>query len=156
MGGGILDSPETPAPRGPSLGTRLARTLKRLLLFGLLALVGATALYLWAATSFTYASGERAGYVQKLSKKGWVCKTWEGELAMASLPGTLPEVFAFSLRDDEVAAEINALLGKRVTLRYEQHPGLPSCFGETSHWVTDVSEASLHRPVSETVRSLAF
>jgi hypothetical protein len=118
--------------------SRVWRALKRLVLFGLLAAVGATALYLWAAATFTYSSGERAGYVQKFSKKGWICKTWEGELAMASLPGALPELFTFSLRDDAVAAEINKYLGSRVTLHYEQHLGLPSCFGETSYWATSV------------------
>jgi hypothetical protein len=118
--------------------SRAWRGLKRLLLFAVLAVVGATALYLWAAYKFTYSSGERAGYVQKFSKKGWLCKTWEGELAMATLPGALPEVFAFTLHDDVVAAEINKLVGSRVTLTYEQHLGLPSCFGETGYWVTSV------------------
>jgi hypothetical protein len=112
-------------------------------LFGLLAAIGATALYLWAATRFTYSSGERAGYVQKFSNKGWLCKTWEGELAMANLPGAMPELFPFTVRDDAVAAAINAQLGARVTLHYEQHLGLPSCFGETSYWVTSVRPVPL-------------
>jgi hypothetical protein len=127
-----------PVPRGRQFASRAWRGLKRLLLFGALAAVGATGLYLWAATKFTYSSGERAGYIQKFSKKGWICKTWEGELAMANMPGALPEVFPFSLHDDAVAAEINKYLGARVTLHYEQHLGLPSCFGETSYWVTSV------------------
>jgi hypothetical protein len=127
-----------PAAPGPGALSRAWRGLKRLLLWGLVALVGATALYLWAASSFTYSSGERAGYVQKFSKKGWLCKTWEGELAMATMPGALPEVFAFTLHDDAVAAEVNKLMGSRVTLSYEQRLGLPSCFGDTSYWVTSV------------------
>jgi hypothetical protein len=134
----VLDLESTsPPPHKPLVG-RAWGVLKRLLLFGLLAAVLATALYLWTATKFTYSSGERAGYVQKFSKKGWICKTWEGELAMANLPGAVPEVFAFSLHDDAVAAEINKYLGARVTLHYEQHLGLPSCFGETTYWVTSV------------------
>ncbi len=137
-----MTAPITPAqpvsPPGPSLARRAWRGLKRLLIFGVLAAAGATALYLWAAGNFTYSSGERAGYVQKFAKKGWVCKTWEGELAMANMPGVMPEVFAFSLRDDGVAAEINKYLGSRVTLHYEQHLGLPSCFGETTYRVTSV------------------
>ena len=96
------------------------------------------ALYLVVATRWSYASGERAGYVQKFSKKGWVCKTWEGEIAMANLPGAMPEVFAFTVRDEAVAAQINAQLGARVVLGYEQHLGLPSCFGETQYWVKSV------------------
>jgi len=134
----VSNTPAAPAsvPRARRLASRVWRSLKRLLLFGALAALGATGLYLWAAAKFTYSSGGRAGYVQKFSKKGWICKTWEGELAMANMPGAMPEVFAFSLHDDAVAAEINKHLGSRVTLQYEQHLGLPSCFGETSYWVT--------------------
>jgi len=98
----------------------------------------AVALYLVVASRWSYSSGERAGYVQKFSKKGWVCKTWEGEIAMANLPGAMPELFPFTVRDEAVAAQINAQLGARVVLSYEQHLGLPSCFGETQYWVTNV------------------
>lgn len=115
------------------------RTLRRALL--LLLLCGALlfAFYVWAALSFTYSSGERAGYVQKFSHKGWICKTWEGELAMANLPGAMPQVFLFTVRDDAVAEEINRSMGERVSLHYEQHRGLPtSCFGDTSYFVTEV------------------
>ncbi len=93
----------------------------------------------WASLNYVYSSGERAGYVQKLSKKGWICKTWEGELAMVSLPGTAPEIFLFTVPDDQVAEHINQSLGRRVTLTYEQHLGIPlSCFGETGYYVANV------------------
>jgi hypothetical protein len=95
--------------------------------------------YVWVALSWSYSSGERAGYVQKFSHKGWVCKTWEGELSMIALPGALPEKFIFSVRDDATARSINNTMGKKVKLKYEQHLGLPSpCFGETSYFVTEV------------------
>jgi hypothetical protein len=107
----------------------------------LLVLLG---LYTWLVLSWSYAEGERAGYVQKLSEKGWICKTWEGELAMINVPGTLTEKFAFTVRDDATVAKINASMGKRVSLVYEQHVGIPtSCFGDTSYFVIDV------RPVVE-------
>jgi hypothetical protein len=97
------------------------------------------ALYIFAAYHFSYSSGERAGFVQKLSKKGWLCKTWEGELTMVFLPGATPEKFEFTVRDDIVADRINKQLGTRVALVYEQHKGLPSsCFGETEYFVTDI------------------
>ena len=97
------------------------------------------ALYIWLALTWTYSTGERAGYVQKFSKKGWICKTWEGELAMVSLPGTMPEKFYFTVRSDSVAARINESIGKRVAVTYEQHMGLPtSCFGDTGYWVSHV------------------
>ena len=105
----------------------------------LVLLAGGFALYLWAAWNYNYSEGERAGYVQKLSRKGWICKTWEGELAMANLPGTMPQVFLFTVHDDDVASRINAAMGRRVTLHYEEHVGLPTtCFGETRHFVNDV------------------
>ncbi|MGH7538601.1 MAG: hypothetical protein ACREMF_08210 [Gemmatimonadales bacterium] len=97
------------------------------------------ALYTWSALTWSYASGERAGYVQKFSKKGWICKTWEGELAMVNIPGALSEKFLFTVRDDKVADYVNASLGKRVALTYDQHKGIPTtCFGETEYFVTAV------------------
>jgi hypothetical protein len=79
--------------------------------------------------------------VQKISKKGWVCKTWEGELALVSLPGSSVEKFFFTVHDDAVAQQISRVVGKRVSLHYEEKVGLPtSCFGETRHFVTGVSE----------------
>jgi len=95
--------------------------------------------YTWLMLSWAFADGERAGWVQKMSRKGYLCKTWEGEMAMVSLPGSVPEKFLFTVRDDKVAQEINAVMGRRVSLFYEEHIGLPtSCFGETGHFVKGV------------------
>jgi hypothetical protein len=129
-----LSSTPAPAPRRRGCG-------KPVLVLLLLALVaaGLFALWAWITLSWDYSEGERAGYVQKFSRKGWICKTWEGELAMVNLPGAMPEIFRFSVRDDAVAQRINQTMGQRVTLHYEQHVGVPtSCFGETEHFVTDV------------------
>jgi len=96
------------------------------------------------ALNWSYSTGERAGWIQKLSEKGWVCKTWEGELALVSLPGSATvEKFAFTVRDDAVAAELAKVMGRRVTLHYEEKVGLPTtCFGETRHYVTGVTVTS--------------
>jgi len=97
------------------------------------------AAYTWIVLSWSYSEGERAGYVQKLSKKGWLCKTWEGELALVTMPGTVGEKFFFSVPDDAVAHKINESLGKRVTVTYEEHIGVPTtCFAETRHFVNNV------------------
>jgi hypothetical protein len=97
------------------------------------------AFYTWATLTWSYSFGERAGYVQKISKKGWVCKTWEGELAMINMPGTLTEKFNFTVHDDNIIKKINQSMGKRVTLVYEEHVGVPfTCFGDTGHYITDV------------------
>jgi len=96
-------------------------------------------LYTWSALQWSYSEGERAGYVQKFSKKGWICKTWEGELAIVSIPGTMSEKFNFTVRDDGVAERINQSLGKRVAISYQQHKGVPTtCFGETEYYVVAV------------------
>jgi len=135
-------TPATPAratPPGPPAGRR-RRGRWPLLLLVLLVLAGAGfALYAWATLTYSYSSGERAGYVQKFSHKGWLCKTWEGELAMVNLPGAMPEIFRFTVRDGGVAARLNQTMGQRVALHYEQHRGVPSsCFGDTEYFVTDV------------------
>ncbi len=97
--------------------------------------------YLWLVLTWSYSDGERAGYVQKFSRKGWICKTWEGELSMVAVPGSVPEKFAFTVRDDAVAARINALMGRRVALVYEQHIGVPGdCFGETGYYVSAIKQ----------------
>jgi hypothetical protein len=119
-----------------------ARRPSRLKLFFWLLIVPAVviALYFFGALNWNYASGERAGWVQKLSKKGWICKTWEGELAMVSMPGATPEKFYFTVWDEDVADQINAAMGRRVTLHYEEKVGLPTtCFGDTRHWVNGVA-----------------
>jgi len=111
---------------------------KWLLSLVLIGLVGISA-YTWAMLTWSYGSGERAGYVQKFSNRGFICKTWEGELAMVSMPGTMSEKFLFTVREDSVAEKINANLGKKVALKYQQHIGLPtSCFGDTEYFVSGI------------------
>ena len=80
------------------------------------------------------------GFVQKFSRKGWICKTWEGELAIVNMPGTLSQLFNFSVRSDSVAKAINDAMTKgRVELQYSEHRGVPTgCFGETNYFVTGV------------------
>jgi hypothetical protein len=104
-------------------------------------LIPVVGLTLWTAIAlgYTYSSGERVGYVQKFSRKGWLCKTYEGEIAMVNLPGQLANTFQFTVRDDSIATLINKVQGQRVALSYKQHKGLPtSCFGETEYFVKGV------------------
>ena len=107
-----------------------------------LVLVPALVFTIWAgvALSYTYSSGQRVGFVQKFSRKGWICKTWEGELAMVNMPGSLAQIFVFSVRNDSIAKAINDAMAKgRVSLEYDEHRGVPTaCFGETTHYVVGV------------------
>jgi hypothetical protein len=112
----------------------------KFVLLPLIVLAVLAAAWIWAALSWSYSEGERAGWVQKLSKKGWLCKTWEGELSLVSLPGSTAEKFFFTVHDEAVAADITRHIGKRVALHYEEKVGLPSsCFGETRHFITKVT-----------------
>jgi hypothetical protein len=107
-----------------------------LIFIGVIVLAAVT--WVWLTLTWSYSEGERAGYVQKLSRKGWLCKTWEGEIAMVTMPGAIPDRFEFSVRDEAVAAKINSMAGQRVVLIYAQHKFVPSnCFGETEYFVTD-------------------
>jgi hypothetical protein len=102
--------------------------------------VGVFALWSTIALHYTYSTGRRAGYLQKFSRRGWLCKTWEGELQTTSIPGASPEIFQFSTRSDSIAQELNRLSGRRVAVVYDQHKGLPtSCFGDTEYFVVGVS-----------------
>lgn len=121
----------------PTLMQRVRRTLLMLVVLS----IAVIAAYTWFSLHYAYSDGERAGVLQKLSHKGWLCKTWEGELLLTPLAGTLPEKFEFTVPDDAVAARLNALMGKRVTLVYEQHRGVPTtCFGDTEYFVRDAHE----------------
>ncbi len=111
----------------------------RIVVGTVLFLVVGSALYTFAALNFAYSKGERVGFVQKLSKRGWLCKTNEGDLAMVNMAGQQAQMFSFTVRDDAVAGQIEALSGHRVVLEYEEHRGIPSsCFGDTPYFVTGV------------------
>ena len=94
------------------------------------------ALWTWFSLSWAYSEGERAGVLQKFSRRGWVCKTNEGELALYIVGGVAPQIWNFSVRDPEVATQLHKAVGSQVRLHYTEHPGLPTtCFGETGHFV---------------------
>jgi hypothetical protein len=132
-------STPTPASTTRSVPRRGPSRLK--LAFWLLIVpLALLAAYFAIVLNWNYSSGERAGWIQKFSRKGWLCKTWEGEMAMVTMPGSSPEKFLFTVWDDGVAQQINRVMGKRVTLHYEEKVGLPTtCFGETRHFVTGVA-----------------
>jgi len=121
-----------------------ARTASRggvvlVLLLAIAAVLAACALYTVFVLHWSYSTGERAGIIQKFSRKGWLCKTWEGELAMSIVPGVTPTIWSFSVRDSAVAERVSAAVGRRVTLHYSEHRGVPtSCFAETPYFVDAV------------------
>ena len=126
--------PAPPAPR-----RRWWRNWKVVVALVLLTPVLLLALYTWSALTWAYSEGTRAGYLQKFSKKGWVCKTWEGELALTTVPGVAPTLWTFTVRKDATARQLNVAIGRRVLLFYKEHKGIPTkCFGDTSYFVDSV------------------
>jgi hypothetical protein len=122
----------------PNTTTQVPRRRRRWPLY-LLLLVALFVGYTLLTLSWSYSDGERVGVLQKLSRKGWVCKTYEGELAMYLVSGMGPQIFSFTVRDPKVAAQLNVVLGERVRLHYDEHRGLPSsCFGDTRYFVDRV------------------
>ncbi len=108
----------------------------------LLLIVAGVGGYTWFTLTWSYSDGERVGVLQKLSRKGWLCKTYEGEIAMYVVGGIAPQIWAFSVRDRKVYDSLNHSLGDRVRLHYDEHRGIPtSCFGETTYFV-DRGEAA--------------
>lgn len=96
-------------------------------------------IYIAIALNWSYSKGERSGVLQKFSRKGWICKTWEGELAQFVIPGVAPTIWEFTVREDSVARKVNAVIGRRVVLHYEEHRGIPTtCFGTTPYFVDSV------------------
>jgi hypothetical protein len=135
------DAPSTPPASKPGFFRRHWGKLT----LSTIIFVPAVIFTIWTgvALAYTYSEGSRTGFVQKFTKKGWVCKTWEGEIAMVNMPGAMSQIFNFTVRNDSVAGEIQKIErgGKRVVLEYKQHVGVPtSCFGDTQYFVIGVRE----------------
>jgi hypothetical protein len=111
----------------------------RVLTMFIVAAVAGIALWTWLTLSWAYSDGERAGVLQKFSRKGWLCKTQEGEIAQYLVAGISPQMWLFSVRDASVAAQLDRAVGHRVQLHYTEHPGVPSsCFADTRFFVDRV------------------
>jgi hypothetical protein len=135
------------APR--STGRRLKKSLALLLLV----VVAAIGLYTWLALTWKYSEGERAGLLQKFSRKGWICKTYEGELALYVVAGVAPEIWRFSVRDSALAQQLASDVGQRVQLHYAEHRGVPTeCFGETGYFVDRINSIGEAPPATAPAR----
>jgi len=138
----MIDVTLPPMANPGGSGLRGASNRKKFIMGGTMLLlipVVGFVLYTYATISMSYSDGDRSGILQKFSHKGWICKTYEGELAMSYAPGLAPTVWDFSVRDEAVANKVNETLGKKVVLHYTEHRGVPTdCFGETQYYVDGV------------------
>ncbi len=105
----------------------------------LLVVAGVGSLWTLVTLTFSYSDGDRVGYVQKFSRRGWICRTWEGELAMTPVPGAVPQIFDFTVRDPSVVKQIHDAEGKKIALHYKEKKGIPSsCFGDTRYFISEM------------------
>jgi hypothetical protein len=140
----MADRDATAQP-GLSLGTWVA--------LALLAAAAIMGLYTWLTLAWAYSDGERAGLLQKFSRKGWICKTYEGELAMYVVAGVQPEIWHFSVRDATLARQLSAAVGQRLQLHYTEHRGVPTnCFAETDYYVDRINTIGESLPAPTPVR----
>src|SRR5277367_5146868 len=130
----------------PNSGTKRSGRFGRWLLILVLVVLAGTGLWTWLTLAWAYAEGERAGVLQKFVRRGWVCKTQEGEIALFYGggqylgPGSSPQLWDFSVRDKSVAEQLSKAVGRRVQLHYTEHPGIPtSCFADTRYFVDRVT-----------------
>jgi len=126
-------------------GRRRSGRVGRWFMILLLLIVVGSGLWTWLTLAWAYADGERAGVLQKFVRRGWVCKTQEGEIALFYGggqylgPGSSPQLWDFSVRDKAVAEQLSKAVGRRVQLHYTEHPGIPTnCFADTRYFVDKV------------------
>lgn len=119
---------------------RAGKVALRWLVILVVVIIVATVLYSWITLKWSYSEGERAGILQKFSHKGWICKTYEGELALYIAGGMAPQIWYFSVRDDALAEKLRKAVGEKVQLHYTEHRGVPSsCFADTPYFVDSIT-----------------
>ena len=131
----------TPTPQTTGSRPRTARRhgLAWYLVWSVIVALVLITLYTLFMLWYSYSEGERAGVLQKFSRRGWICKTWEGEIAMYVVGGVAPQIWYFSVRDEATATSLGKAVGRQVRLHYSEHPGLPTnCFGDTDYFVDNV------------------
>ncbi len=118
------------------------RGTKRILLFALLAgILGVAGYLLW--NNYTYSEGTRTGYLVKISYKGIVFKTYEGQLNLGGFqqPGqaaVLGNIWEFSVSKRNVYERLQQYEGKQVTVYYKEKINAMPWQGKTNYLVYDV------------------
>jgi hypothetical protein len=142
-----MSTPATPTPTPVPASRPSRRSFMSYIWGSLLGAILLVVLYTMFLLWWSYSEGERAGVLQKFSKRGWICKTYEGELAMYVVGGVAPQIWHFSVRDDAIAEQLHAAVGQQVRLHYSEHRGLPTtCFGETDYFVERLEIVDAPRP----------
>ena len=123
-------------------GTR--RFLRRLLIYGLIGgVLFVIGFLLWS--NWTFSEGVRAGYLIKLSRKGYVFKTYEGQLNLGGFRDSnqgniVGNTWEFSVKKKDVYEELQKLEGKKVNLHYKEIVRAMPWQGDTNYFVYKVEQ----------------
>ncbi|MFM9839837.1 MAG: hypothetical protein ACKVOQ_16345 [Cyclobacteriaceae bacterium] len=123
--------------------TTMIKWTKRIVLIALIGIIAVFSFSYWG----TYSEGIRSGMVVKISKKGWIFKTYEGQLNLQTFganksPNMVSESFEFSVDADKQdvikVLEEASLSGERVSLKYSERLAKFFWRGDTKYFVTEV------------------
>lgn len=133
----MTDIKETIKEKASTLGKKLKKYL--LILIGVLIICGA--LFVWVS-GWTYSDGTRAGELIKVSRKGVVFKTWEGQLNLGGFDsgseGLVGNIWNFSTTNKEVYQKLQELEGNKVKLSYKQRYKTMPWQGKTEYFIDKV------------------
>ena len=87
----------------------------------------------------TYSEGERSGELVKFSKKGLVCKTWEGQMNTGGVSNGAANTWEFTVEDEGVAKILQNKLGQKIDVNYKQEVMTGPCRSETNYFVKSTS-----------------
>lgn len=135
-------------PHRHSNGSSLKGCLVFAVILAILLLLATCTVTRFTGIHYVYSEGDRSGTVTKLSRKGALVKTWEGELVMGGVrkgnDGKMDaNVFCFSVADSTVISQLQDALnsGETVNLHYKQYFQTAISEGESGYLITSVSQA---------------
>ena len=117
---------------------RVKRTILSIFLISLLII----ALTMWIC-SWSYSEGTRSGNLIKVSTKGVVFKSFEGELNLGGVrmqDGLEGNIWSFTILNDDTAEDVKGFEGKRVKVYYKERYKTMPWQGDTNYIVTDIEE----------------
>ncbi|HHM21630.1 MAG TPA: hypothetical protein ENJ20_06360 [Bacteroidetes bacterium] len=126
-------------------GVVKAKRFTRRLLWSVAGLItiGIIGFFLWA--NYTYSEGTRSGNLIKISKKGYIFKTYEGQLKLGGIDlqneeEGLSDTWSFSVKNINIVRQLEKLQGEKVILRYKEINKAMPWQGDTNYFVTDVEQ----------------
>jgi hypothetical protein len=141
------DIEETKESIGKSFNSGVRKTksfFKKVLIYTLIGVVVSGGVYLlWC--NWTYSDGTRTGYLMKISTKGYVFKTYEGQLNLGGFQESdntsiIGNIWDFSLTDKDLLKKLETLEGKKVMLRYKEINKAMPWQGDTNYYIYEAEE----------------